>query len=289
MSYRRNTSGQTVYAVMVDATTGAAVTTGVAVDVSKDGAAAVAGTGTLTHISNGLWAYTFAAGELDATATGFVFFKSGAVPSGGAIRTVQVNPDDAARAGLTALPNAAANTTGGLPTRGGAIPDATAGSSGGLPLIGSAPLTNLDASIAAVKAKTDNLPPDPADASDIAAAFGTVNTTLGTIAGYIDTEVAAIKAKTDLIPAGGPLAASDYTAPPTTSAIVTAFLGGTPTPRNVSSVTVPTVADCLVAAFVGTAGAESVSGTTYLIKQPDGSATFRSFLLDSSSSPTSRT
>lgn len=55
----------------------------------------------------------------------------------------------------------------------------------------------VDTEIAAVKAKTDNLPSDPADASDIAAAFGTVNGTLATIAGYIDTEVAAIKAKTD--------------------------------------------------------------------------------------------
>jgi hypothetical protein len=50
-----------------------------------------------------------------------------------------------------------------------------------------------------IKAKTDNLPTDPADASDIVAAFGTVNTTLGVLAGYIDTEIGAIKAKTDLL------------------------------------------------------------------------------------------
>lgn len=56
------------------------------------------------------------------------------------------------------------------------------------------------AQIALVKAKTDNLPSDPADASDIAASFGTVNATLSTIAGYVDTEVAAIKAKTDNLP-----------------------------------------------------------------------------------------
>ncbi len=59
----------------------------------------------------------------------------------------------------------------------------------------------LDTEIAAIKAKTDNLPPDPADASDVAGSFATVNATLATIAAYIDTEVAAIKAKTDLIPA----------------------------------------------------------------------------------------
>jgi hypothetical protein len=66
----------------------------------------------------------------------------------------------------------------------------------------------LDTEVAAIKAKTDNLPGDPADASDIAASFSAVNSTLATIGGYIDTEVAAIKAKTDLIPAS-PAAVGD--------------------------------------------------------------------------------
>jgi len=59
----------------------------------------------------------------------------------------------------------------------------------------------VDTEVAAIKAKTDNLPVDPADASDVAAAFSTVNATLATIASYIDTEVGAIKAKTDNLPA----------------------------------------------------------------------------------------
>lgn len=59
----------------------------------------------------------------------------------------------------------------------------------------------IDTEIAAIKAKTDNLPADPADASDIAASFSALSATLTTIAGYIDTEVAAIKAKTDNLPA----------------------------------------------------------------------------------------
>jgi cell division protein ZapA (FtsZ GTPase activity inhibitor) len=59
----------------------------------------------------------------------------------------------------------------------------------------------LDTEIAAIKAKTDNLPADPADASDIAASFTTVNTKLDTIDDFLDTEVAAIKAKTDNLPA----------------------------------------------------------------------------------------
>ena len=69
----------------------------------------------------------------------------------------------------------------------------------------------MDTEIAAIKAKTDNLPADPADASDIAASFSTVNSTLSTIAGYLDTEVAAIKAKTDNLPAD-PADASDIAA-----------------------------------------------------------------------------
>jgi hypothetical protein len=73
----------------------------------------------------------------------------------------------------------------------------------------------LDTEIAAIKAKTDNLPADPADASDIATSFTTVNTKLDTIDDLLDTEVAAIKAKTDNLPAD-PADASD---------IATAFTG----------------------------------------------------------------
>jgi len=58
----------------------------------------------------------------------------------------------------------------------------------------------LDTEIAAIKAKTDNLPSDPADASDIASSFTNVNTKLDTIDDFLDTEVAAIKAKTDNLP-----------------------------------------------------------------------------------------
>lgn len=70
----------------------------------------------------------------------------------------------------------------------------------------------VDTEVAAIKAKTDNLPSDPADASDIAASLASLASTLTTIASYIDTEVAAIlaavdtevgaiKAKTDNLPA----------------------------------------------------------------------------------------
>lgn len=76
-----------------------------------------------------------------------------------------------------------------------------------------------NAGIAAIKAKTDNLPSDPADASDVASSFSTVNSTLATISGYIDTEIAAIKAKTDLIPAS-PAATGDIPSAATVASAV---------------------------------------------------------------------
>lgn len=72
----------------------------------------------------------------------------------------------------------------------------------------------LDTEVAAIKAKTDNLPADPADASDIAALFVTVNGKLDAIDDFLDTEIAAILADTteladtvlaDSVPADGSL------------------------------------------------------------------------------------
>jgi hypothetical protein len=60
--------------------------------------------------------------------------------------------------------------------------------------------TYVDTEVAAIKAKTDNLPADPADASDISGLFTTVNTKLDTIDDFLDTEISAIKAKTDNLP-----------------------------------------------------------------------------------------
>jgi hypothetical protein len=79
----------------------------------------------------------------------------------------------------------------------------------------------LDTEIAAIKAKTDNLPADPADASDIASSFTTVNTKLDTIDDFLDTEIAAIKAKTDNLPAA-PAATGDIPSASTVAAAVVA-------------------------------------------------------------------
>ena len=51
--------------------------------------------------------------------------------------------------------------------------------------------TNMNL-LPAIKLKTDNLPTDPADASDIAASFTGVNTKLDMITGHVDTEITQI-------------------------------------------------------------------------------------------------
>ena len=55
----------------------------------------------------------------------------------------------------------------------------------------------MQATLLEVKAKTDNLPADPADASDIANSFNNINTKIDTVNAAVDTEIPAIKAKTD--------------------------------------------------------------------------------------------
>ena len=65
----------------------------------------------------------------------------------------------------------------------------------------------VDTEVAAIKAKTDNLPSDPADASVIAAAFAVTDGLVTTV----DTVVDAIKLKTDNLPAD-PADASDIAA-----------------------------------------------------------------------------
>lgn len=61
-------------------------------------------------------------------------------------------------------------------------------------------LASVASDVTGIKAKTDNLPADPADASDIAASFASIALSIATLTAYVDTEVAAIKAKTDNLP-----------------------------------------------------------------------------------------
>lgn len=136
----------------------------------------------------------------------------------------------------------------------------------------------VDTEVAAIKAKTDNLPSDPADASDIASAFGTVYSTLTTIGGYIDTEVAAIKAKTDNLPSD-PADASDI------AAAISGLLTTAMTEAYSTDGGTVTVAQALYE-LLALAQEKSISGTTMTVKKRDGSTTAMTLTLSDATNPT---
>lgn len=122
----------------------------------------------------------------------------------------------------------------------------------------------VDTEVAAIKAKTDNLPASPANEA-----------TLTTIAGYVDTEVAAIKAKTDLIPAS-PAAVGSAMTLDLTQALSTGQTGDT-------------VGGALLGARAQAFGRWVLSGTTLTLYAADGTTVVRTFTLDDADAPTSRT
>lgn len=178
---RKNVANQTVYLPQLRLTAdGSAVTAAASLVVAKDGVEAAAA-GTLAHYAGGIWKYTPTQAETNCAIMALVLTATGADTVLLNILTTAANPQDATAFGI-------GNLDGTISSRSSQTSvDTLAG--------------YVDTEVAAIKAKTDNLPIDPADASDIAASFSTVNSTLATISGYIDTEVAAIKAKTDNLPA----------------------------------------------------------------------------------------
>lgn len=149
----------------------------------------------------------------------------------------------------------------------------------------------LDTEVAAIKAKTDNLPADPADASDIAAAFVTVNGKLDTIDDFLDTEIGAIKTVTDAIGTTG----TGLTAIPWNAA------WDAEVQSEVQDVLDSTIADSVPAdgsrpnipqalyMLVQLMTEKAVSGTTVTVKKPDGSTTLLTLTLDDATNPTSIT
>lgn len=147
--------------------------------------------------------------------------------------------------------------------------------------------TYVDTEVAAIKAKTDNLPSDPADASDIAASLttitGYIDTEVATILAAVDTEIAAIKAVTDSLPDGGALT--------TLLANVAAILADTGSDGvAIASATINGIADAVLGRSVAnvedTASIYSIAGlilaqfessapgTTWTIYKTNGSTTF---------------
>jgi hypothetical protein len=162
-----------------DLVTGA---TGLDSEVSKDGGAFADCTNEATEIAtnSGMYFLDLTSTEMNADTVAVIVKTSS---SGAKTTPIVMYPEEAGdvRVNVTQV-NGTNQTAGDLVSKIDTIDDF------------------LDTEIAAIKAKTDNLPSDPADASDIASSFSTVNTKLDTIDDFLDTEVAAIKAKTDNLP-----------------------------------------------------------------------------------------
>jgi len=167
-------------------------TSGVAVKVIPFGSTEASGTGTVAYSADGVVLYTPVQGETNYTSFVLIASKSGCIPATQTIVTTAESIAGTVSANVTKV-GGTSQTAGDLAALINTLDD------------------YIDTEVAAIKAKTDNLPTDPADASDIASSFSTVNSTLATIAGYLDTEIAAIKAKTDNLPSD-PADASDISA-----------------------------------------------------------------------------
>lgn len=132
----------------------------------------------------------------------------------------------------------------------------------------------VDTEVAAIKAKTDNLPSDPADASDVASAFSTVNATLATLISYVDTEIAAIKAKTDNLPSSP--ASSTDAATALTTAQTESYAND-----NANATIVQ-----LLYEIRQNLTDFTISGTTKTVKKKDGSTTAATYTLNDATNPT---
>lgn len=115
--YRKNVASQTIYVAMVNATTGAAITSATVTAVrSIDGASQGAATGSMVEDGNGQYHLSASQADMNGNNIGFLFTATGAVPVSICVVTTAADPTDAVRFGLTALPNANAAANGGLPT-----------------------------------------------------------------------------------------------------------------------------------------------------------------------------
>lgn len=248
MQLLKQSTASTVYVGPVLDSAGAAVTTAVVGDfrLIKNGTAATLSGATVTHDANGY--YTVALTTTNTDTTGRLTLAVGNTAMSMSTHRYSVLLASV----YDALITNATNATGGLPTATGSI-SALAGAISTLTAAGvrselATELNRIDATIssrssqtsvdtvagyvdtevAAIKAKTDLITTFPTNFSSLAIAAGTGAVTVNndafgntfivtnlasqssvdTLATYVDTEVAAIKAKTDNLPAS-PASVSD--------------------------------------------------------------------------------
>ena len=224
--------------------------TGADTEVSLDGGAFADCTNEITEIgTSGSGYIDFTAAEMNADC---VVIKSSITNTGALELRIPVYPEEAGdyRADVTHFGGSAGTFSGGRPEVNATHIGGTIQTAGDVYALLSAVAGYIDTEVAAIKAKTDNLPPDPADASDIAASFASIASTLSTIASYIDTEIAAIKAKTDNLPSD-PADQSQIEAAITAAAITAA---GIRSALGMASADLDTQLDAILAASGGGGG-----------------------------------
>ena len=109
------------------------------------------------------------------------------------VQLVAFDTQDAVRMGLTALPNANAAASGGLPTIGATIPNATAGASGGLLISGSNSGTTTLAALTITGAMSINGTGNVAQTGDSFTRLG------APVAASISADIAGVQSDTDNI------------------------------------------------------------------------------------------
>lgn len=118
MYLAKNTSGQNVCFCLVKAADGTALASAtVSVRRCLDGTFA-ATTGTVTEDSGGLYKFAPSQADTNGNQVAYYFTATSAIPVVLNMRTTAADMSDSVRFGLTALPNAAAEASGGIITRG---------------------------------------------------------------------------------------------------------------------------------------------------------------------------
>lgn len=114
--YRKNVASQGIGFVMASTTTfiGVAGLT-VAVKYSIDGAAQQSGGGSVSDLGGGQYWYAMTQAETNGKMISFLFSAALSVTQEKTIVTTAADPTDSVRFGLTAIPNATAGATNGLP------------------------------------------------------------------------------------------------------------------------------------------------------------------------------
>lgn len=87
MSLVKNTSGQFLYATLINKVTGDPITSGATLDLAKDGSVAAAAEAVLTYKTKGMWEAALSQMDTNANDIGYVWGGTNVVPQGGTIIT----------------------------------------------------------------------------------------------------------------------------------------------------------------------------------------------------------